>query len=453
MGSRIGFISTRFSGIDGVSLESEKWAEVLRRNGNACFWFGGELDTGGEGGMEVPLAHFQHPDILALHRQLFGVSERSPELTETVHHIRRRLKVELQAFIDRFSLQILVVENALTIPLNIPLGLALTETIAERALPVVAHHHDFFWERDRFAVNAVGDFLRMAFPPALPMIRHVVINSEAQAQLAHRCGIASTVIPNIMDFDARVPAPPDTLRKQLGFAAGDIVIFQPTRIIQRKGIEYAVDLIRDLEDPRCKLLITHEAGDEGFDYRDHIVRYARKNRVDMCLKPIEFSARNGGRSLFERHSALWDCYQMADFVTFPSLVEGFGNAFLEAVFFGKPLLVNRYATFIRDIEPLGFDLVLIDGFVGDNTVQEVRNILDSPLRRRQIAETNFSVARDHFSYAVFEDLLRPLLRQKRSRPMENQPDSPKVIPLNPGQGEVPEVENPCGPACRRAMHP
>jgi hypothetical protein len=31
MGKNIGFISTRLAGIDGVSLEASKWADVLER--------------------------------------------------------------------------------------------------------------------------------------------------------------------------------------------------------------------------------------------------------------------------------------------------------------------------------------------------------------------------------------------------------------------------------------
>jgi hypothetical protein len=35
---------------------------------------------------------------------------------------------------------------------------------------------------------------------------------------------------------------------------------------------------------------------------------------------------------------LWDLYPHAALVTYPSLYEGFGNAFLEAVYFRVPLL-------------------------------------------------------------------------------------------------------------------
>ena len=62
----------------------------------------------------------------------------------------------------------------LTISMHIPPGIALTELIAETGIPTIARHHDFYRERTRFLVNAVGDYLRMAFPPNLPNIEHVV---------------------------------------------------------------------------------------------------------------------------------------------------------------------------------------------------------------------------------------------------------------------------------------
>ena len=85
--------------------------------------------------------------------------------------------------------------------MHIPLGIALTELIAETQIPTIAHHHGFYWERTRFMVNAVGDYLCMAFPPNLPRIEHVVINSAAQEELSLRIGISSIVIPNVLDVE------------------------------------------------------------------------------------------------------------------------------------------------------------------------------------------------------------------------------------------------------------
>ena len=128
-------------------------------------------------------------------------------MTDQIHELRRASQEEIRAFVKQFDIDLLIVENALAIPMNIPLGLALTEFIAETGFPVIAHHHDFYWERQRFLVNCVGDYLRMAFPPDLPSIRHVVINSLAASELSLRTGISATVIPNVMDFDHPPPPP------------------------------------------------------------------------------------------------------------------------------------------------------------------------------------------------------------------------------------------------------
>ena len=89
----------------------------------------------------------------------------------------------------------LIPQNILAIPMHVPLGLAMTEVIAETGLPTIAHHHDFAWERERFVVNAVNDYLHAAFPPSLPHMEHVVINSMAQKELARRSAFPSVVIP------------------------------------------------------------------------------------------------------------------------------------------------------------------------------------------------------------------------------------------------------------------
>jgi glycosyltransferase involved in cell wall biosynthesis len=253
----------------------------------------------------------------------------------------------------------------------------------------------------------------MAFPPNLNNIRHVVINSAAQEQLALRTGIASTIIPNVLDFDN----PPrlskkrtHIFRESIGLEADDRIILQPTRIIQRKGIEFAIELVKELKNTHNKLVISHEAGDEGFEYAEWLKEYACEHDVDLRLVSIQVSdpwsetGNNGAKY------SLWDVYPYADFITYPSLYEGFGNAFLEAIYFKKPLLINRYSTFVRDIEPLGFDLVVMDGFLSKQTVQHVVHILGSPKRRKKMVKNNYAIATRHYSYQVLRHQLSSILQ-------------------------------------------
>jgi hypothetical protein len=39
-----GFVSTRFAGTDGVSLEAQKWVDVLTTNGCKVYYLAGKLD-------------------------------------------------------------------------------------------------------------------------------------------------------------------------------------------------------------------------------------------------------------------------------------------------------------------------------------------------------------------------------------------------------------------------
>ena len=432
----IGFISTRFAGTDGVSLETQKWATVLERLGNHCFYFAGLCDRPAGQSLIVPEAFYRHPEIdrinqqaysgswmvteqaraahpemSKLHKDFFSIYVRPPQMTRRVDELKEYFKEELYKFAHRFDLEILVIENAITIPINIPLGLAITEFIAETGFPTIAHHHDFHWERQRFQVNCVGDYLAAAFPPTLPSIRHVVINSIQAQQLASRYGVTARVIPNVMDFDSLPPAPDsysDTVRADFGIEDGDYFILQPTRIIQRKGIEHAVELVRRLGLP-AKLVISHASGDEGTDYEQHVREYAQLLDVAVRFEADQVQPRRGTTKEGKKIYTLGDVYPHADLVTYPSSNEGFGNAFLEAVYYRRPILVNNYSIYEVDIKPKGFRVVWFDGFISDSTLEMVRQVLQNPASTQEWVEENYKLAKRYFSFTMLERRLQSVL--------------------------------------------
>jgi glycosyltransferase involved in cell wall biosynthesis len=362
--------------------------------------------------MLVPEAHFQHEENKRINERIFGRKKRDANITDAIYSSKSYLKSKLYEFISKFDIDMIIAENVLTIPMQVPLGIALTEVIAETLVPTIAHHHDFYWERTRYLINAVGDYLRMAFPPNLHHIEHVVINSQAQEELALRTGISSLIIPNVLEFEN----PPQLggamkfdLRRRFGFSAGDIIILQPTRIVQRKGIEHAIELVKELRDPRYKLIISHEAGDEGYEYAQWLKEDAHEKGVDLRFLDTSIQDPWGENDNHAQQLTLFDIYPHADLITYPSLYEGFGNAFLEAVYFKKPLLINRYAIFVRDIEPQGFDLIVMDGLLSSRNVQQAREVLESTERRLAMVEHNYAIASRHYSYTVLEGKLNHLL--------------------------------------------
>ena len=407
----IGFVSFRFAGTDGVSLETDKMADVLRRWGYRCVFMGGELDTPPEDSFLVEETHFKHPAIREIYDECFGQANRPPEVTKRIHEYRDLLKQKLYEFIRKFDVDILVPENSLAIPLNVPLGLAITEFIAETGIKTIAHHHDFFWERKRFLNNCVWEYLNSCYPPHLSSIQHVVINSSGQNQLALRTGIGATLIPNVMDFE-HPPEPPDEytkdVRKDLGIGEDELLVLQPTRVVQRKGIEHAIELVARLE-MKATLVISHASGDEGYEYQQRVKEFAEMLKVDTRFVQDIISDERGTTGDGRRIYSLQDIYPYADLVTYPSLSEGFGNAFLEAIFFKRPILVNNYSIYFFDIKPKGFEVIEMDDFITDETVRRTREILENPERVKEMTERNYALCLKHYSYRILEIKLRHIL--------------------------------------------
>jgi len=408
---RAGFISTRLAGTDGVSLETAKWVNIFKEKGFGCYYFAGELDYPEDRSYLVPEAHFHHPKIRQIYGNCFGVLRRKRSTTQKIYEIKQRLKEHLYKFVRKFEIELLVVENALTIPLNLPLGIALTEMISETGMTTIAHHHDFFWERQHFMTNGVWEYLNMAFPPHLPSIRHVVINSSADNQLSLRTGISATTIPNVMDFE-NPPAPPDDyaadVRQALGLEDDELLILQPTRVVKRKGIEHAIELVSRLG-LKARLVISHASGDEGHDYERRIRRFSKFLKVNTIFVSDIINERRGRTENGKKIYTLNDIYPHADIVTYPSTIEGFGNAFLEAVYFKKPIVVNTYSIYDYDIKPKGFSVIEIEGYVSDSAIRKTRKVLSDPQYRQKMVEQNYEIAMRHYSYAVLKQKLSGLV--------------------------------------------
>jgi len=426
----IGFVSTRLAGTDGVSLETAKWVTVLRRMGHKIYYCAGELEAGGPPGKCVPEMHFRDPRAKALGARAFGSSQPYPKLLHNIARLAEPLLSGMREFVETFRIDVLIVQNALAIPMQLPLGLALAKLITETELPTITHHHDFYWERERFRVNCIPEFLSTYFPFDAPQIRHVAINSLAQGDLKARRGIEATVVPNVFDFGTpptrraiEEPPRPDAfnhdLRDTLGLTNDHLMILQPTRVVPRKGIELSIELVRRLREPHNLqrlgkepvLVITHHAGDEGMSYLYNLQRQAQSSHVPLIYAAAHFEPRRAwvrGRKIY----SLWDAYVHADFVTYPSLYEGFGNALLETIYFRQPTMVNRYSVFVADIAPLGFDLIEIDGTITEDTVEEVIDTVTNPARRREMVAKNFRLGAQHFSYEVLQERLQELLIQR-----------------------------------------
>ncbi|MAU02064.1 MAG: glycosyl transferase family 1 [Anaerolineaceae bacterium] len=407
----IGVISTRLAGTDGVSLESAKLVTIAKQFGHNVFYCAGELDPDlKRQGLEDSRLHFEDEVAKELHDRAFVAKETAVTLLPDIEKRAAELKRPLHQFLTQYQIDTVIIQNAFAIPMQLPLAQALAELMAELKLPGLAHNHDFYWERPRFLNSHITQFLDQFFPPNLPDLNHAVINSLAQTALKQRRRLNSFIIPNVFDFHTPPPGIDDfnaDFRQAIGLSDEDWLILQPTRVIPRKGIELAIELLHRLNDSRTKLIITHKAGDEGTAYLHELETLAQAKNVDLryVADQVDDQRRAGAG---QKTYSLWDAYPHADLVTYPSFIEGFGNALIETVYFRLPAVVNRYPVYAADIGPLGFQFAEIDGEITSGTVEMVRGWLEDPETAVPTTTHNYELGKKHFSYQTLKTLLAPM---------------------------------------------
>ena len=178
----------------------------------------------------------------------------------------------------------------------------------------------------------------------------------------------------------------------------------------RKWIERSIEIVMNMKLPNPVLVISHAKGDEGDDYYLRIEDYSRNMGVKIVHIDHLISSQRIVSEKGEKLYSIADIYQNADLVTYPSGYEGFGNAFLETIYYKKPIVVNRYSIYIADIEPIGFDVIVMDGFVSSNAIIQIDGILKDKNRLQAMVEHNYQIGKRYFSYEVLEEKLIHLIR-------------------------------------------
>jgi glycosyltransferase involved in cell wall biosynthesis len=156
-------------------------------------------------------------------------------------------------------------------------------------------------------------------------------------------------------------------------------------------------------------VVTHAAGDEGLDYLNSLVEMANNNGVDLRFVDTKIGDSRHSDAEGKKIYSLWDTYPHADIVTYPSLYEGFGNALLEAFYYRKPVMVNRYSIFQADIEPKGFKVISMDGYLTKSVAEQVRRAIDDEKYRTEMVDHNYELATKFFSYSVLRRKLRAIV--------------------------------------------
>ncbi len=291
----VAFISFRLGLTDGVSVVAESWRRIFQRLGWETITVAGQgpVDYTVEG-LELGATH--PPNDEKLRAVLAGAD-------------------------------LVVVENLLTIPMNLPASRAVAKALAGRR--AILHHHDPPWQRARFAHIT-------ELPATDPHWLHITINHLTEAEFAVR-NIKTTTIYNGFDTSP-TPGDRESTRARLGVGPDERLFFHPVRAIERKNIPVAIDLCQR---HNATYWIPGPAED---GYQTTLDQLLANARCPIVTTPIDR----------QNTLTMADGYAACDLVVFPSTWEGFGNPPVEAAIVGKPAVVSRYPVADELRDRLGF---------------------------------------------------------------------------------------------------
>lgn len=453
---KIALAHFRVGETDGVSLEMEKWKLIFERMGHEVVFLAGS--EGLTDSFIIEELHYKHPINDRIVENAYDRLKDYPEedsLKKEILEFAGKIEQKLLNFIQKEKIDVMIPNNIWSLGWGLPAGIAFTNAAKKSGIKFVAHHHDFHWERERYSHPTCGfiqEYLEEYFPPNLENITHVVINHIAKEELERRKGIKATVVPNVFNFEGKaweVDEYNQDFRKTINVGEEDILILQATRITERKAIELGIEVVGELQNAGHLTGMNPLYNGKSFSenskvvyvlaglpesapqYLEHLKNKAEDLGVDIRFvnDKIDHSRRIEKN---EKVYSLWDAYVFSDLVTYPSILEGWGNQLLEAVFAKKPMVVYEYPVYLTDIQDKGFSFISLgDSYsINNQGLVEVPNekivsagskaseILFDEKLYKDVTENNFEIAKKYYSYeALFRYLHSLPIFNKAAMPL------------------------------------
>jgi glycosyltransferase involved in cell wall biosynthesis len=370
----------------------------------------------------VPEMSFFSPESYWAQKKAFFFPDTNIE--ELLEHLNLYSKViykKIKHWIKERNIELLISENASALPSHLEMGLAIKKAVLKSGLPTITHDHDFGWERgDRYVSPhpQINEYVQENFPLIAPNSVHAVINEYGKITLREKFNREAVVVPNVMDFTepyGELTEKNKDVYTNLGFKEDDIMLFQITRIVRRKGIETAIRLMNELNDKKLKLVITGNYNDDaGSTYYNELVSLIHELNLGKQVSFAHHLFQNKVRG-HESGSvySLSDAYANARASTYFSTYEGFGNAFVEAVLARVPVFVNNYKpVYWPDIGSKGFKAVMLeDNVITGKALNEMQEVIYNEKLNKEIADYNYELGKKYFSYETLEEKLDELIQK------------------------------------------
>jgi phosphatidyl-myo-inositol dimannoside synthase len=186
------------------------------------------------------------------------------------------------------------------------------------------------------------------------------------------------------------------LLKKLGLNNTDLILLTLTRLSSKelyKGYDHVLFSVKALKEkyPEIKYLIVGKFDDK------------EKQRLDKIISSLSIG-NNVVFTGFIPDETLAAHFSLADLYVMPSKKEGFGIVFIEAMFYGLPVIAGNMDGSVDAL--LNGRLGLL---VSPDDQQEINNAIEKVITSRELYLPDNKLLMEHFSFEKYQDKIKNIL--------------------------------------------
>jgi mannosylglucosylglycerate synthase len=295
-----------------------------------------------------------------------------------------------------------IAHNLMTMPFHLAATQVVSE-LAEEGSRVLAWTHDLGANNQDYSLprNRVFDMIR----ERQPGIQYIVISETRAREFLNLTGTpADAVVPHGLDLPMTLALTAEVSKLLADIDAGEAILLYPTRILQRKNIGLALQILAALLEINFPawLFITGAANGYNLGAEAHF--------AGLKQQASELGVTNRIRwvndHFFVDDAQLRSLFLASDALLFPTKQEGFGLPILEAAAFRIPI-------FCSDIEPLRSNLP--PGSIAFDLRSSPRNIslaIAESLKKDRGFASRKLMLRRHAARDLYRAKIEPLLQRK-----------------------------------------
>jgi len=414
---------------DGVSLQIDERARILRQLGHEVFFIADNNSLGADLG--IPFLNYKRNiTIKNIQEIAFSKKETRSVNNATIGRIAYDIESRLNRFWGQTNFSLIFVHNIFSLPVCLPATIAFHNFLKKHPqIKAIGVNHDFYWDPSRVEKfkttdKVVKHILNTYFPPTLPNLHHTVLSTWEHDQLKRRRKVESEIITDTFDFDQKPWGKDVTNEAFLDDCEIDnnkLVFLLASRIRARKGIEFGIQftasfnkVLKQRVPGKSAVLVLPNDFSEAESHYIHLLK-ERAKQLGVEIKWIQnlVGSEREKKEGLKKYS-LWDTYVYADAILYPSIWEGFGNQLLEAFFAKKPVVSIEYPVYKTDFRPAGFKVITMadhitldkDGLAKiaekecNEAAIELANLLEDTSKCKAIVEEDFEIGKKKFNTKV-----------------------------------------------------